>query len=53
MTSSRYADPRQRTALPVGNLFSDIAESKSPENCNQKLPSSIQTQTGKGVRYAH
>jgi len=53
MTASHYADPRQRAALPVGNLFSDIIESKSPENRDQNPPSSIQTQTGKGVRYTH
>jgi hypothetical protein len=53
MTASHYTDPRQRAALPVGNLFSDIGESKSPENCNQKPPSSIQTQIGKGVGHTH
>ncbi|MGO9586680.1 MAG: hypothetical protein ACLP2Y_10845 [Limisphaerales bacterium] len=37
MTASHYADPRQRAALPVGNLFSDVVENKPSENCNQNL----------------
>jgi hypothetical protein len=53
MTASHYADPHQRAALPVGNLFSEIGEGKSPQNSNQKTPSSIQSQSGKGVRHAH
>jgi integrase len=53
MTASHYADPRQRAALPVGNLFSDVVENKPSENCNQKPPSPMQTQIGKGVSHAH
>jgi hypothetical protein len=52
MTASHYTDPRQRAALPVGNLFSDVGESKPSENCNQDSRPSIQIQNGKGVRYA-
>jgi hypothetical protein len=53
MTASHYADPRQRAALPVGNLFSDVVENKPSENCNQKPPSPMQTQIGKRVSHAH
>jgi hypothetical protein len=53
MTASHYTDPRQRAALPVGNLFSDVGENKLSENCNHKRLLAMQTQTGKGVRHAH
>lgn len=53
MTASHYADPRQRAALPVGNLLSEIGEGKSPQNCNQKNPSFIESQRSKGVRHTH
>ena len=36
MTASHYADPRQRAALPVGNLFED--------GCTQIVPNSPQTE---------
>ena len=53
MTASHYTDPRQRAALPVGNLFSEIGEKKSPQNRNQETSSSIQSQCGKGIRRGH
>ena len=53
MTASHYTDPRQRAALPVGNLFSDGCESTPSENSKQNPQSSIQTQNGKGVSHAH
>jgi integrase len=53
MTASHYTDPRQRAALPVGNLLSDIGEGNSPKNSNQNHPSSIESPNGKGVRHAH
>ena len=53
MTASHYTDPRQRAALPVGNLFSEIVDRESPQNPNQKNPSSVQSQSGKGVRHSH
>ena len=53
MTASHYTDPRQRAALPVGNLFSDGCESTPLESANQNPLPSIQTEKGKGVRHAH
>jgi len=53
MTASHYTDPRQRAALPVGNLFPDIGEGDSPQNCNQKNPTPTQSLNGKGMRHAH
>lgn len=53
MTASHYTDPRQRAALPVGNLFSDGCESTPTANANQNSRSSIQTQHEKGVSHAH
>lgn len=53
MTASHYTDPRQRAALPIGNLFSDGCESTPSENPQQNRQSSLQTQNGKGVRHAH
>jgi integrase len=53
MTASHYTDPRQRAALPVGNLFSDGCESTPSENSKQTPQSSIQSQNGKGVSHAH
>jgi hypothetical protein len=53
MTASHYTDPRQRAALPIGNLFSDGCESAPSENPQQNRQSSIQTQNEKGVRHAH
>jgi integrase len=50
MTASHYTDPRQRAALPVGNLFPQIDERESPRSCNQRNASSIQSQSSKGVR---
>ncbi|MCI0746310.1 MAG: hypothetical protein L0Y58_12985 [Verrucomicrobia subdivision 3 bacterium] len=35
MTASHYADPRQRAALPVGNLFSDDGTKIVPEDRSQ------------------
>lgn len=32
MTASHYADPRQRAALPVGNLFSDVDANRAAPN---------------------
>src|SRR5262249_51393813 len=52
MTASHYTDPRQRAALPVGNLFSDIDEADSSRN-SQKRSSSIEPPNAKGVRHAH
>lgn len=52
MTASHYTDPRQRAALPVGNLFPEIDERESPPRCNQRTKSSIQSQSSKGVRTA-
>jgi hypothetical protein len=45
MTASHYADPRQRAALPVGNLFSEIGKNKSAEKNEQKTSSTIQSQS--------
>jgi len=53
MTASHYTDPRQRAALPVGNLFSEGCESTPSENPQQDRQSFIQTKSGKGMRYAH
>ena len=53
MTASHYTDPRQRAALPVGSLFSEIVERESPQNRNQNNPSPIESQSGKGVRHSH
>jgi hypothetical protein len=53
MTASHYTDPRQRAALPVGNLFSDGCESTPSESPQQDRQSSLQTQNGKGVTHAH
>ena len=53
MTASHYADPRQRAALPIGNLFSEIGEIKSPQNGNQKASAHVQSQSRKKVKHAH
>ena len=39
MTASHYTDPRQRAALPVGNLFSDEGTEIVPETPARKLRS--------------
>jgi hypothetical protein len=53
MTASHYTDPRQRAALPLGNLFSAGCENTPSEKPQQDRQSSIQTQCGKGMRHAH
>jgi integrase len=52
MTASHYTDPRQRAALPVGNLFSEIGERGPPQRAGQENASSIQSKKSKGVRHA-
>jgi integrase len=53
MTASHYTDPRQRAALPVGDLFSDIGEGESPQNPVQKNPLPAQSVNRKGMGHAH
>lgn len=53
MTASHYTDPRQRAALPVGNLFSDQCESTPSEDSKQRPKTSVQTQNGNGVSHVH
>jgi hypothetical protein len=51
MTASHYADPRQRAALPVGNLFSDdgteiVPDHKSQGQVSAHKPNSNSIKTG-------
>jgi hypothetical protein len=51
MTASHYTDPRQRAALPVGNLFSDngaeiVTDHKSPGPSSVQKPKSNKIETG-------
>lgn len=52
MTASHYTDPRQRAALPIGNLFSDGCESTPSENRQPDRQTACQTRKGKGDRHA-
>ena len=51
MTASHYTDPRQRAALPVGNLFSEAGQEKSPQNSNHENPLPAGSERSKGVKH--
>jgi hypothetical protein len=51
MTASQYTDPRQRAALPVGNLFSEAGQEKSPQNSNHENPLPAGLERSKGVKH--
>jgi integrase len=51
MTASHYTDPRQRAALPVADLFTEIND-KEPSRDYARSLSSNPSQTIKGVRAA-
>lgn len=53
MTASHYTDPRQRAALPLGNLLSDGCEGKPSENSQQARQPPVQSQGCKGIRCGH
>jgi integrase len=51
MTASHYTDPRQRAALPVGNLFADsgteiVPDDKSPGQVSVQRPKPNNIETG-------
>ncbi|MGH7993531.1 MAG: hypothetical protein ACREDQ_08450, partial [Limisphaerales bacterium] len=50
MTASHYTDPRQRAALPVGNLFPESVERESPQNGNPDNAPSTQAKRNKSVK---
>lgn len=51
MTASHYTDPRQRAALPVGNLFSEAGQGKSPKDSNHENPLPAGSEGSKGVKH--
>ncbi len=53
ITASHYADPRQRAALPVANLFSEVGKNESAEKNEQKTSSTTESQSGTRVRNTH